>query len=89
MKEVKEVREEMRRKIKRNEEKMEKIQKEVEILEKEMKMKLLNKEFVKIWGMDVEWMEKRKRKKIILESMREEGKIKEKKEWRKWKDQII
>lgn len=49
-------------------------------------MKLLNKEFVKIWGMDVEWMEKRKRKKIILESIREEGKIKEKKEWRKWKD---
>ncbi len=87
--EVQSVREELSRTLKSHAETLDQLSTAVAIFDPEMKLQFFNQAFVKLWGLDVAWLETRPSNTLIFDRLRSEGKLPEQPEWRKWKDSLL
>ena len=54
-----------------------------------MKLQFFNQAFVKLWSLDVAWLETQPSNTLLFDRLRSEGKLPEQPEWRKWKDSML
>ncbi len=87
--EVQAVRDELSRTLKSHAETLDQLSTAVAIFDPEMKLQFFNQAFVKLWGLDVAWLETRPSNTLIFDRLRAEGKLPEQPEWRKWKDSLL
>ncbi|MFC4624485.1 PAS-domain containing protein [Daeguia caeni] len=87
--EAERIRDELQRTLKSHSETLDQLSTAVAIFDPDMKLQFFNQAFVKLWSLDVAWLETQPSNTLLFDRLRSEGKLPEQPEWRKWKDSML
>lgn len=87
--EIEQVREELQRTLRSHAETLDQLSTAVAIFDPEMKLQFFNQAFIKLWSIDVPFLESHPSNTLLFDRLRSDGKLPEQPEWRRWKDSML
>lgn len=86
---MEQIREELQRTMRSHAETLDQLSTAVAMFDPEMKLQFFNQAFVKLWSLDIPYLESHPSNSMLFDGLRSDGKLPEQPEWRRWKESML